>query len=53
MCIRDSRTGVQDLRGEELTERIYPGARHEVFHETNKAEVLDDLVRFLDDALQE
>ncbi|WAZ25426.1 lysophospholipase [Streptomyces cinnabarinus] len=48
-----SRTGVQDLRGEELTERIYPGARHEVFHETNKAEVLDDLVRFLDDALQE
>ncbi|MER7571238.1 lysophospholipase [Streptomyces sp. NPDC126514] len=46
-----SRSGVQELRGERLTERIYPGARHEVFHETNKAEVLDDLVRFLDDVL--
>ncbi|MFI9766657.1 lysophospholipase [Streptomyces sp. NPDC052415] len=46
-----SRSGVQELCGERLTERVYPGARHEVFHETNKAEVLDDLVRFLDDVL--
>jgi alpha-beta hydrolase superfamily lysophospholipase len=31
-----------------LTEHVYPGARHEVFHETNRAEVFADLVRFLD-----
>jgi alpha-beta hydrolase superfamily lysophospholipase len=27
---------------------IYPGARHEVFNETNRAEVFADLVRWLD-----
>ncbi|MET9833349.1 lysophospholipase [Streptomyces sp. NPDC006385] len=43
-----SRVGIQELRGDELTERVYPGARHEVFHETNKAEVFADLIRFLD-----
>ncbi|WP_328875164.1 lysophospholipase [Streptomyces sp. NBC_00287] len=47
-----SRAGVQELRGDRLTEHIYPGARHEVFHETNKAEVFEDLVRFLDDVLK-
>lgn len=46
-----SRTGIEELRGEELTERVYAGARHEVFHETNKAEVFADLIRFLDDVL--
>jgi alpha-beta hydrolase superfamily lysophospholipase len=48
-----SRVGVEKLRGGARngrlhTERVYPGARHEVFHETNKAEVFADLVRFLD-----
>ncbi|MFJ8538297.1 alpha/beta fold hydrolase [Streptomyces sp. NPDC093591] len=43
-----SRVGVEALRGDELTEHVYPGARHEVFHETNKAEVFRDLIRFLD-----
>ena len=28
-------------------ERIYPGARHEVFNETNREEVLDDVADFL------
>jgi acylglycerol lipase len=46
-----SRVGVERLSGGHLTERIYPGARHEVFHETNKAQVFADLVRFLDDVL--
>ncbi len=36
------------LNGGELTERVYPGARHEVFLETNRAEVFADLIRFLD-----
>ncbi|MDF3143064.1 MULTISPECIES: alpha/beta hydrolase [unclassified Streptomyces] len=43
-----SRVGIEELRGDELTERVYPGARHEVFHETNRADVFADLVRFLD-----
>ncbi|WP_031481145.1 alpha/beta hydrolase [Streptomyces bicolor] len=46
-----SRTGIEEVRGEELTERVYAGARHEVFHETNKREVFADLVHFLDEVL--
>jgi alpha-beta hydrolase superfamily lysophospholipase len=46
-----SRVGIEELRGNDFTERIYPGARHEVFHETNKARVLADLTRFLDGVL--
>ncbi|MEU6810168.1 lysophospholipase [Streptomyces sp. NPDC046831] len=46
-----SRSGVERLSGGNLTERIYPGARHEVFLETHKDEVFRDLTRFLDDAL--
>ncbi|WP_234441522.1 alpha/beta fold hydrolase [Streptomyces sp. WM6386] len=46
-----SRVGVEQLSGGVLTERIYPGARHEVFNETNRAEVLADLTRFLDGVL--
>ncbi|MFD7933201.1 alpha/beta hydrolase [Streptomyces sp. NPDC059755] len=43
-----SRTGVERLSGGPITERIYPGARHEVFNETNRAEVFADVTRFLD-----
>ncbi|MFE5812088.1 alpha/beta hydrolase [Streptomyces sp. NPDC056479] len=46
-----SRVGIEELRGDETTERVYTGARHEVFHETNKAEVFADLIHFLDDVL--
>lgn len=46
-----SRTGVERLAGGTPTERIYPGARHEVFHETNRAEVFADVTRFLDGVL--
>ncbi|GHA07777.1 alpha/beta hydrolase [Streptomyces echinoruber] len=45
-----SRVGVERLGGR-LTERIYSGARHEVFHETNRDEVFADLLRFLDGVL--
>ncbi|MGW4298278.1 alpha/beta hydrolase [Streptomyces sp. NPDC004646] len=47
----DSRPGVERLSGGRLTERIYPGARHEVFNETNRAEVFADVLRFLDEVL--
>lgn len=46
-----SRPGVERISGGDLTERIYPGARHEVFQETNRAEVFADLIRFLDGVL--
>jgi alpha-beta hydrolase superfamily lysophospholipase len=46
-----SRGGIEAVRGSDLTERIYPGARHEVFNETNKDEVLDDVTTFIDRAL--
>ncbi len=32
----------------DVTVRVYPGARHEVYNETNRAEVIGDLVAWLD-----
>jgi alpha-beta hydrolase superfamily lysophospholipase len=46
-----SRAGIDAIRGEHLSERIYPQARHEVFNETNKDEVLADVTAFIDQAL--
>ncbi|MFD9394462.1 alpha/beta hydrolase [Streptomyces sp. NPDC060000] len=46
-----SRTGVERLSGGTPTERIYPGARHEVFNETNRAEVFAEVTGFLDGVL--
>lgn len=46
-----SRTGVERLAGGRLTERIFTGARHEVFHETDKKEVFAEVLRFLDSTL--
>jgi alpha-beta hydrolase superfamily lysophospholipase len=36
---------------DDITYRAYPEARHELFHETNTHQVVDDLVRWLDLAL--
>jgi alpha-beta hydrolase superfamily lysophospholipase len=46
-----SRTGIAELRGAGCVERVYPGARHEVFNETNKDEVLADVTGFVDRVL--
>ncbi|MEU6511186.1 lysophospholipase [Streptomyces sp. NPDC046942] len=46
-----SRIGVERLSGGRLTERIFPGARHEVFHETDKEEAFAEVLRFLDRTL--
>jgi alpha-beta hydrolase superfamily lysophospholipase len=46
-----SRVGVEGIRGGTFTERTYAGARHEVFHETHKAEVFADVTDFLDGVL--
>jgi alpha-beta hydrolase superfamily lysophospholipase len=47
-----SRGGIERLRGERFVEKIYPGARHEIFNETNQDEVLADVTAFLDDSLK-
>ncbi|MGY1746437.1 alpha/beta hydrolase [Blastococcus sp. SYSU D00695] len=49
--VEGSRRGIAHLGGGRHAERIYPGARHEVFNETNADEVLADVTAFLDEAL--
>lgn len=39
------------LAGERTERKTYPGARHEIFNETNRDEVLADVTSFLDRAL--
>jgi alpha-beta hydrolase superfamily lysophospholipase len=50
VSVSGSRRGIELLRNADVTERIYPGARHEIFNEINQAEVLADTVAFLDEA---
>ncbi|RKT52381.1 alpha/beta fold hydrolase [Saccharothrix australiensis] len=45
--LADTRTGTDRIRGLLFEERVYPGARHEVFNETNRDEVLSDVVSFV------
>jgi alpha-beta hydrolase superfamily lysophospholipase len=49
--VEGSRVGIAHLGGGRHEERIYPGARHEVFNETNADEVLADVTAFCDRAL--
>jgi alpha-beta hydrolase superfamily lysophospholipase len=44
--LADTTGGIEEFSGEDLTARIFPGARHEVFNETNREEVLAEVVRF-------
>ena len=46
-----SRSGIERLRGEHFVERIYPEARHEIFNEINKDEVLADVTAFINQTL--
>jgi alpha-beta hydrolase superfamily lysophospholipase len=46
--ISETRTGMEALEFTRLEEVIYPGARHEVFNETNKDEVLARTADFID-----
>jgi len=47
----DTRTGIDRVRGAEFHEHIYPGARHELFNEPDRAEVLEEVRGFLERAL--
>jgi alpha-beta hydrolase superfamily lysophospholipase len=49
--LEGTRTGIDAIRGDDLTERVYPGARHEVFNETNRDEILADVTAFIDRVL--
>jgi alpha-beta hydrolase superfamily lysophospholipase len=42
-----TRGGIEQIRGTDLTEIVYSGARHEVFNETNRDEVLGDVRAFI------
>ncbi len=43
----DTRTGIDRIRGQNFYEHHYAGARHEVFNETNGADVIRDVVTFV------
>ena len=45
--LSETRAGIEEIRGENLTEVIYPDARHEVFNETNRDEVLGEVTTFV------
>ena len=49
--LESTRPAAERLAGSDFTERIYEGAAHEVFNETNREEVLDDVVAFIHRAL--
>jgi alpha-beta hydrolase superfamily lysophospholipase len=49
--LAETRTGIEAIRGRDLTERTYPAAEHEIFNELNKDEVLADTLSFLDHAV--
>lgn len=49
--VPETRWGIDRISGADLAEVIYPGARHEVFNETNRAEVLGEVTAFVDRVL--
>jgi alpha-beta hydrolase superfamily lysophospholipase len=46
--LEPTRAAIEHIRGDQLEEQIYPGARHEVLNETNREDVLDEVASFLD-----
>jgi alpha-beta hydrolase superfamily lysophospholipase len=45
--LSETRVAVERVRGPRTEEKVYEGAQHEIFNETNREEVLDDTVEFL------
>lgn len=43
-----TRPAIEAVRGDAFDEKLYPGARHEIFNETNKDEVIADVLAFVD-----
>ena len=46
-----TKAAFEHVGGPKLEAKVYPGAMHEIFNETNKEEVLGDVVEFLDRVL--
>ena len=46
-----TRPAIEAVKGARFEEKIYPGGRHESFNETNRDEVVDDVVAFLQRSL--
>jgi alpha-beta hydrolase superfamily lysophospholipase len=46
-----TREAIERIRGDQLEEQVYPGARHEILNEINREDVLDEVAGFLDGAL--
>ncbi|GAA3726215.1 alpha-beta hydrolase superfamily lysophospholipase [Spinactinospora alkalitolerans] len=44
--VSGTKVGIESLAGPDFTARIFPGARHEVFNEVNRDEVLEEVTRF-------
>jgi alpha-beta hydrolase superfamily lysophospholipase len=49
--VEGTRAGIDRLKGPNFSEIVYPGARHEIFNETNQEQVLSDVTAFVDDQL--
>jgi len=49
--VEGAKSYVHESGSKDVTVKTYPDGRHEMFNETNKAEVLDDLGRWLDERL--
>jgi alpha-beta hydrolase superfamily lysophospholipase len=45
--LEQTRPVIQQLRGTVFEQKIYPGARHEVFNEINRDEVIGDVIDFV------
>ena len=45
--VEGSRPGIEHLRGEVFEQHLYDGAKHEIFNETNRDEVLADVCAFI------
>jgi alpha-beta hydrolase superfamily lysophospholipase len=49
--LEGSRRGIELLRDATTSYRLYPGARHEIFNERNRDEVLADTASFIDEVV--
>jgi alpha-beta hydrolase superfamily lysophospholipase len=49
--IAQTRAGWADFAGRHARSKTYPGARHEIFNETNQDEVLGDVLAFIHENL--
>ena len=47
----ETRAAVEIIAGNALRSVVYPGALHEIFNETNKDEVIAEVIGFIDDVL--